>query len=198
MTRKTEMMRMFCKRAALAAAVILASSVALADEVTLNVPVQLGKLAQGVTKGRVQCHVSSIIWETNAPRGTIGLDGTVSTSSSNPQLGTSSEFSVVNGAYSGTVTVRVFMSGPPQSWIDSGEPIYVSRNPQPGYLCYLQIATGSSAWQPQPRVTLLPMGVDNIKKFSIETFLVIPPAWSLPSSQLPVIAVGTLTAPKIR
>ena len=48
----------FCRRTALATAAMLVSSLAIADDVTFNVPVQVTSLAQGVTKGRVHCSVT--------------------------------------------------------------------------------------------------------------------------------------------
>ncbi len=194
MTKETVMMRMFCKRAALAAVVILASSAALADVVTINVPVQLTSLAQGVTKGRVQCYLSSMHWRVpSSTSGTVGVS-----SVAGPGTGTSSEFSVVNGAYSGTVTVRVFVSGPPQAWIDSGLQISLESSAmevdvrEPQYLCYLQLATGSSAWHPEA------LALDAGSLQISAAFRTQPPAWSLPSSGLPITVRGAVTMPKTR
>lgn len=180
----------FCRRAALAALVILAPFVALADDVTINVPVQLTRLAQGVTKGRVQCRIEGMAW--------VAPDAIREQSQAEVPAkgsGMSSEFSVEKGVYSGTVNVRVSVNGPPQAWIDSGSQIRTDRSPS--YLCYLQFATASSGWNPEVDIVAERVGPSSTI-MRIGAFRGQPPAWSLPASGSLVTVSGTLAAPVTR
>src|SRR5690349_1701272 len=105
---------------------LAAPGAARADDVTLNVPVQLGGMPTNVTRGRVECVVHGDYQGTGGSRtGSGGAPGR-GTLVLIEVRGTSSEFAFAsNGTYSGTQAVHVTVPPPPQLWIDEGRTITV-------------------------------------------------------------------------
>jgi hypothetical protein len=143
---------------------------AVADEVTLNVPVKLSNIATNVTRGRVQCIVQAFYHYGAPETRAVGSNGS------------SSEFAVgANGEYKGTVTVRVQI-GPPQQWIDMGRKIEIGSAPQ--YFCQIQVATPSSGWYPE---------LDSPMAMGQAPVRPNVPDWAVPRAGSKPLVNGTLT-----
>ena len=128
---------------------LAAPQAALADDVTLNVPVRLTRMAANVTRGIVTCQVYGS-WQNLVPLVGSGHRVILQTY----QASGTSEFTIdgTSGEYNGTRTVRISTPAPPQGWLDAGNPIQF-RDP-PAYYCTLQVGAAGSAWQPQAEVAL--------------------------------------------
>ena len=159
---------------------------ALADVVTLNVPVRLTRMAANVTRGIVTCQVYGT-WETLTPRGS-GNDLMRQTF----RASCTSEFTIdgTSGEYNETRTVRISTPAPPQSLLDTGLPIHFSRLVY--YDCLLQVGAAGSAWQPPVEVRRGPPR----PPFLTSTFPQAAWAWSgsrVTSDAL--LVYGTLSVP---
>ncbi len=63
----------------------------------------------------------------------------------------------------------------------------------PSYFCYLQLATGSSTRHPEVQIiSTTSAGFGGVSSMTTGNFRATPPAWSLPSSGVPVTVGGTL------
>ena len=126
---------------------LAAPQAALADDVTLNVPVRLVRMAANVTRGIVTCQVNGS-WQNLVPLVGSGHRAIVQTF----QASGTSEFTIdgTSGEYNGTRTVRISTPAPPQGWLDAGHPIEFRGSPD--YYCTLQVGAAGSTWQPQAKV----------------------------------------------
>ena len=120
----------------------------LADDVTLNVPVQLSSLATAVTRGQVACQIRGE-WEiSEADRVTAGT-----ARAQEPFQATgASEFTIdsTSGEYNGTSAVRISTPAPPQAWRNAATLKFASA---PRYFCSLKIAAANDGrWAPAMRV----------------------------------------------
>ena len=159
----------------------------LADDITLNVPVRLTRMAANVTRGIVTCQVNGT-WETLTPRGS-GNDLMRQTF----RASGTSEFTIdgTSGEYNETRTVRISTPAPPQSWLDAGNQIWFVD--QQAYYCKLQVGAAGSAWQPQTDVAPGARGAG-------ATFILVntspPAAWAESRSASDALLVyGALSVP---
>ena len=139
---------------------------ARADEVTLNVPVQLTNIAANVTRGRVQCLV---IVDYQGARGATG--GATGRARVETFRGESAEFGFdASGAYNGTAVVRVQVA-PPRELVEAMVPITVGTRPAPSYVCDIQVAMPGGDFHPQrPRESASGQATGRLQG----------PEWSLP------------------
>jgi hypothetical protein len=167
---------------------LIAPGAARADDVTLNVPVQINNMASNVTRGRVECLVQA---------GYTGSGGARSGGSAQARRdvdpfearGTSSEFTLdANGGYSGTQTVRVQTPPPRQLWIDEGRTITFL---QPVYSCHVQVATPSSDWYPSLQAAPRDMATGQATGRRAEGEA---PAWARSTGGRPIVS-GNLRNP---
>ena len=157
----------------------------LADDITLNVPVRLTRMAANVTRGIVTCQVYGT-WETLTPRGS-GNDLMRQTF----RASGTSEFTIdgTSGEYNETRTVRISTPAPPQSLLDGGRPIHFAG---PVYDCLLQVGAAGSTWQPPVEVRRTP------PRPPILTSTFPPAAWAWSGSRLTSDALlvhGELSVP---
>ena len=153
----------------------------LADDITLNVPVRLTRMAANVTRGIVTCQVNGS-WQTLVPRGS-GIQVMRQTF----QASGTSEFTIdgTSGEYNETRTVRISTPAPPQSWLDAGNQIKFVD--QQAYYCKLQVGAAGSAWQPQADVA------QGVRGAGATFFLVTtspPAAWAESRSTSDVLVVS--------
>lgn len=114
---------------------------ARADEVTLNVPVQLTNIAANVTRGRVECQV--VVEYAGSQAQAQGA----ARRHRNTYKGASAEFGFdANGAYNGTATVRVQVE-PPREMVEAMVPITIGGSPE--YACHIQVAMPGGVFYPE-------------------------------------------------
>ena len=155
----------------------------LADDITLNVPVRLTRMAANVTRGIVTCQIRGA-WEV--------IERDASTVIPTFNASGTSEFTIdgATGEYNGTRTVRISTPAPPQALRDSPNGIQFARDMPPSYFCTLQIGTAGSAWQ--PTINIAP---HTVRGPSI-TFSTPPPAWAESRSASDALLVyGALSVP---
>ncbi|HEV8585034.1 MAG TPA: hypothetical protein VGT02_08700 [Methylomirabilota bacterium] len=163
-------------------AILGAGAPAWADDVTLNVPVQVGNMAVGVTRGRVECRLA--VQYSGAARDTATGQAT---GKGRPTManGHSDEFALdTNGAYNGTVAVRVQI-GPTREMIDSGLPITIEG--QPTYECLLQTARPGGNFYPEFPPRDMASGQSSGRSNS--------PEWARPRAGSNPTVTGRLTVP---
>ena len=166
---------------------LAAPQAALADDVTLNVPVRLTRMAANVTRGIVTCQVNGS-WESQDPQARSG-----ETMGRSFQASGTSEFTIdgTSGEYNETRTVRISTPAPPQSWLDAGNQIKFVD--QQAYYCKLQVGAAGSAWQPQADVA------QGVRGAGATFFLVNtspPAAWAESRSTSDALLVyGALSVP---
>jgi len=163
-----------------------APGVAIADDVTLNVPVRLTRMAANVTRGLVSCDVKGE-WSTDAPRGSQAPGSDNVQRSPLRATGTANFTIPASGDFNASVSVRVATTPPPRAWIDSGNAITLKST---YYFCRIQVATADSAWQPQLQVveTPSPSGVPRISTQVGAN----PPAWANPADARSLVVSGPL------